>query len=70
MKSLLILAAVAALSGCTSAATSTATSTAVRKPSTAEAECARFGFTPGTQPFDKCAADLRQQAQTLAAAQR
>ncbi|NDW07724.1 hypothetical protein [Jiella pacifica] len=66
MKSLLILAAVAALSGCTSSATSTATP----KPSTAEAECARFGFTPGTQPFDKCVADLRQQARTLAAAQQ
>ncbi len=65
MKPLLILAAVAALSGCTS----TASSTAVRKPSTAEAECARFGFTPNTPPFEKCAADLRKQAQTLAAAQ-
>ncbi|TFF23046.1 hypothetical protein E3C22_11425 [Jiella endophytica] len=66
MKPLLVLAALAALSGCTS--TSSTASTAVQKPSTAEAECARFGYTPGTQPYSECVTDLRQQARTLAAA--
>ncbi|MBP0614328.1 hypothetical protein [Jiella mangrovi] len=68
MKSLLILSALAALSGCTSTAART-DATAVQKPSTAEAECARFGYTPGTQPFQECTNDMRQQARTLATAQ-
>ncbi|MBO0905255.1 hypothetical protein [Jiella sonneratiae] len=64
MKPLLLVAALAALSGCTS----TASSTAVHKPSTAEAECARFGYTPGTPPYNECVTDMRQQAQVLATA--
>ena len=68
MKAFILLAALAGLSGCTATSSSTTTSSAVQRPSSAEAECARFGYVAGTQPFQACVADLRQQAKVLAAA--
>ncbi|MBO0664046.1 hypothetical protein LQ948_15535 [Jiella sp. MQZ9-1] len=72
MKPLLLLTAfagLAALSACEStdtAPSASAAATAFQQPGSAEAECTRFGYQAGTQPYQSCVTDMQRQERTLA----